>query len=252
MKIEKIEYKISVTPARNMCDYEDSDLFVKNFKISAKKGGEEIGVAHGYIFNMQALAECNMLDILDDTETTDRLFCSLYHSTPLNADIDSMVKGFRPDCLAAINENFECTFDSVDQHDDAWFSHYDITIGFLDNVDVRKEYRGLGVGSKMINMLKRFRNTVDFMFLQSYPGEVYEAIGELRLGYDKEDDFFKSDTGKSQLSDGQVKIDKFYSNRGYKSFKVDGWTWMVMDKQGLKTLEKESKKEINSMSLDPF
>ncbi|WP_274644686.1 GNAT family N-acetyltransferase [Pseudomonas serbica] len=251
MKSKKIDYKISVTPARNMCDYEDSHLFVKNFKISAKKGEKEIGVANGYIFNMRALAECNMLDILDDTETTDRLFCSLYHSTPLNADIESMVKGFKPECLEAINENFECSFDSVDDHDDAWFSHYDITIGFLDSVDVRKEYRGLGIGSKMMNMLKRFRNTVDFMFLQSYPGEVYEELRDLKISYDEEDQYLKTDAGKKQLMDGQLNIDKFYSSRGYKPFKVDGWTWMVIDKQGLKTLEKESKKEIQTPSFDP-
>lgn len=252
MKRIKIEYKISVSPARNVCGYHDSGEFVKKFRVSANKGGKEIGAAEGYILNMSKMMEYDRLILLDYTATTESLFSSLYHSTPLDADMASISKGFKPECLSALNEHFGCDFDSIDDDDDAWLGHYGITIGFVDSVDVEKEYRGMGIGSKMMNMLKRFRNTVDFMFLQSYPGETQEKVRELKLTNEEEDVFFNSDACKKKYAEGQLKVDRFYDKLGYKSFNANGSVWMVIDKSGLRNLEKESRKSMDDRFPNPF
>ena len=252
MKKQKIEYKISVSPSRNMCDYGESGEFVKKFKISALMSKVEIGSAQGYIFNMFPIMQNEMLDLFDDTDTTARLFSALYHGTPLDASIDSVINGFKPECLNALNEHFDSDFYSIEDDDDSWIGHYEIVIGFLYSVDVDSKYRNLGIGSKMMNMLKRFRNTVDFMFLQSYPAGILEEIRELKLGHEGEDRYFKTEECKNRFEDGQLKIDKFYSGLGYKPFKSNDCVWMVMDKYGLRALEKESRKSLELISPEPF
>lgn len=201
---------------------------------------------------MYELMENYMLDIFDDTETTERFFKTIYHSTPLNADDKSCQNGIREDCLNLLNSEFSTKIPSIESHELAWLQHFSVTLGFVDNVWVDEKYRGAGIGSKMVNMLARFRNTVDFIFLQSYPSQAFEEIRRKHPGFESENRYINSSEGRKLISDAQRGIDNFYINLGYSKFKCDGFTWMAIDSQRLKKINREARVEAGSYCKNDF
>lgn len=239
MSNKRITFKISVTPAKNLCDYEESGEYVKKFKLTALNGDKPVGIMHGFIFSMFDLMRDGMLVVFDETILMSRLYSSIYNGEPLTVNEDDIYKGLNNKSLAAFNKHFNSNFVHVDQDDGAWADHYDIVLGYVDSLNIDPEFRGLGIGSKMMNMLSRFRNTVDFMVLQSFPEGVTEQISNMGLSSKERDSFSNSEEGKALYAQGGVQIDKFYSNLGYKNFKVNGCNWMAIDRNGLKAIRKK-------------
>jgi GNAT superfamily N-acetyltransferase len=243
-----IEFKFSIKPAR-MCGYEDSRKYVKKFKVTALNGEDKVGEMYGFIFNMHELMSEGLLEIFDETILTTRLFRSVYNGEPLNLTEEDIYKGFNYNFLTAANQYFDNCFSTTGEDDSAWLDHYDIVLGFVDSIEINAEYRGQGIGAKMMNMLSRFRNTVDFMVLQSFPVEVQEKINGMNMSTKDRDAFNTSMKGIELYAEGQLKIDTFYSKLGYKPFKVNGCNWMVMDKQGLRKIRKTQ--ELESQAPSP-
>lgn len=247
VKTKKVKYKISVTPGKNICDNPYSGDYVKKFKITASIDDKSVGRLNGYIFDVSEMLFDEELELFDDTSNTERLFSCMYHGTPLNADRRSIEKGFRPEFMSFLNDHYDFMLKNpneevLDDEEDefVWAEHFAMKIGFVESIVVDDEKRGLGIGTEMMRMLRRFRNTVDIMVLQSFPDSLQNDLGMIGMTYEEQNSFMKTPFFKSKAEDAQNRIDQFYTRLGFIPCKVDQVQLMVTDSLGLKELDKDN------------
>lgn len=252
MNKTNISYK--TTSKKDMlCENEDSAEFVRKIRVRAYDGNSVIGDLEGYIINIFPLLERGMLYVFDDTSTLARLCSLLYSESPYGLTDDAIRKGLNKDFLSVLSNNFGHNFSKPDEDGGwGWLDHYHLTIGFVDDLNILESYRGMGIGTKMMNELKKFRRTVDYMILQSFPSGISDSVNNLNISFDEKREYRKTPEYKKLFEEGQVAVDRFYTKAGYHSFKSEEHTWMVMDKEGLQNLERKSKIEARDSSPQPF
>lgn len=242
--MNRVRYSISVKRLNHMCDAEDSGRYVKEFTVLAHLDKKIVGRLSGNMFDMMGLLESGLLYIFDETCVTERLYSMMYHGCPLSLTNDDIEKGFRPEFLKMINHNFGDKYDTH-EHDDfiegLWPSHYMATIGFVENIFVDCELRGNGIGNGLVSMLRQFRNSVDYMILQSHPNAAGEYLNSLNLTYDEIIAFSKTPEYRERFEKEQVRIDNFYKKIGFIDHMDNDHHWMIMGSEGLKALPQISK-----------
>jgi len=230
-----------------MCDYEESARHVRTIEILAHDGDNVVGTLDGYIFDMYGLMEDGVLEIFDDTSVLERLYCTLYHGTPLMLSEEDVVKGFKPEFLSFIHEHFgEAFFEHEDFEfdDELWATHFKTKIAFVEDVKVNKELRRQGIGKGLMSMLKKFTRSIDYLILQSYPNAVDELVKDMKLNRAQEEVFVKSKKYDQVFKNEQEKVNRFYQGMGFVPYKAHGYQWMVMDKEGIKKLPAISQSHI--------
>lgn len=234
-----IKYSVSSKKNKYMCDYEESGDYVRAIEVLAHDGDKVVGRLEGYIFDMMGLMEEGMLDIFDESCVLDRLYSTLYHGTPLTLTGEDVTKGFRPEFLSFIHEQFGEVYEDhdVDEFEEGlWATHYMAKIGFVEDVVVDKDMRGKAIGKSLISMLKKFTKDIDYLILQSYPNAVDEHVKQMCLSLPEEKDFKKTKAYGDMFKKEQGRVDGFYQSLGFHPYKPDVYQWMLMDKEGMRQL----------------
>lgn len=234
-----IKYSVSSKKNKYMCDYDESGDYVRAIEVLAHDGDKVVGRLDGYIFDMMGLMEEGMLDIFDESCVLDRLYSTLYHGTPLTLTGEDVTKGFRPEFLSFIHEQFGEVYENhdVDEFEEViWATHYMAKIGFVEDVLVDKEMRGKGIGKGLMAMLKKFTRDIDYLILQSFPNAADEQVKKMRLSRPEEEVFKKTKAYDELFKKEQSKVDGFYQGLGFSPYKAHGYQWMLMDKEGLRKL----------------
>jgi GNAT superfamily N-acetyltransferase len=234
-----IKYSVSSKKNKYMCDYEESGDYVRAIEVLAHDGDKIVGRLNGYIFNMMGLMEEDILDIFDESCVLDRLYCTMYHGTPLSLTGEDVIKGFRPEFLSFINGQFGQLYDDHNHpefEEDLWATHYMANIGFVEDVIVNQDMRGKGIGKGLMTMLKKFTKDIDYLILQSYPNTIGEHIRELGLTHEEKDQYCKTKAYKEMFKKEQSRVDGFYQGLSFLPYKALGFQWMLMDKEGLRKL----------------
>ncbi len=242
-----IKYSVTSKKNRNMCDFEDAVRHIRTIEILAHDGDKIVGTLDGYIFDMYGLMKDGLLQIFDESCVLERLYCTLYHGTPLILSEEDVIKGLRPEFLSFINEQFGDAFfehEDFEFDDELWATHFNTKVGFVEDVRVNKDRRGEGIGKGLMSMLKKFTRSIDYLILQSYPNAVDELVKDMKLTRAQEEVFVKSKKYDQIFNAEQQKVNSFYQGIGLVPYKAHGYQWMVMDKEGIKKLPAISQSHI--------
>jgi GNAT superfamily N-acetyltransferase len=237
--MSEIKYSVSTKKNKYMCDYEESGDYVRAIEVLAHDGDKVVGRLNGYIFDMMGLMEEDILEIFDESCVLDRLYCTMYHGTPLTLTGEDVRKGFRPEFLSFINEQFSCRYDKHDHpefDEHVWAAHYLANIGFVEDVVVNQDMRGKSIGKGLMTMLKKFAKDIDYLILQSFPNVMGEQTREMGLTLSEREAYCKTKAYKEMFEKEQGKVDGFYQGLGFLPYKAHGFQWMLMDKEGLRKL----------------
>lgn len=241
----EITFKSSVRRYKFFCDDPDSGDYVKRVIFKAMDGEKEVGRLEGCIFNLEDMTYDGQLGLFDHSATTERLYSVIYGGHSLLEEIES--SGFRPQFVKFMKSSFQVDLEGIL---DIPLSESLFSVCFVDDIKVIPEYRGRGIGSHLMGMTTRFRNSVDVVILQSFPQTPYEHIASLNMSRDQENAFVNSDQFYDLNSKAQKRLNTFYSKMGFKHFSLDHCHWMVMTHNGLKELHnKERGEAISAPSL---
>lgn len=242
-----IKYSIKIKSVKEMCDVRGIGDYVKAFKVVAHLDDKVVGEMKGNLFDMMNLLETGKLVVFDETATTERLYTMMYHGSPMALRNSDVAKGFKPEFVNFINSKFADVYDTHDHEDFDemnWPTHYMTSIGFVENIEVEESFRGQGIGSAMMSMLRKLSNRVDYMVLQSYPNTMDEHVRKKGLSFEEEDEYTESPAYKKLFKKEQKKVDNFYKKLGFVGHQERDFQWMVIDQDGLNKMPKLAKESI--------